>query len=258
VNLRRWAVVASIVIAVAAVLAGGALVYVRYVAPPTLQSVLARYGPAARAAWKPLFERKGVSYPPKRLALLIFKQERRVAIWAASDARQPWRYVRSYPIFAASGVAGPKLREGDFQVPEGVYRIELLNPASSYHLSMKVGYPNLFDLQMAEREGRTRLGGDIFIHGKNVSIGCVAIGDPAIEQLFTLVADTGFQRVKVVIAPNDLRVRGAAISERLPLWVGQLYRTIAAALVEFPVVLESDSAFDVPGMRKDSKVFSVR
>jgi hypothetical protein len=258
VNRRRLAVVALLVLAVAAIVAGGALVYTRYIAPaPTLQSVLARYGPAARASWKPLFARKGVSYPPRRLAILVFKRERRVAIWAA-DENRPWRYIRGYPIFAASGLAGPKLRQGDYQVPEGLYRIEYLNPASSYHLSMKVGYPNSFDLRMAKRDGRTNLGGDIFIHGKNVSIGCVAIGDAAIEQLFTLVADTGVQRARVIIAPNDLRVAGAAVRESMPLWVGQLYRTIAAALADFPVMLESDSALDVPGMSKAGKVFPIR
>jgi hypothetical protein len=259
VNLRRPVTIALIVIAVAAVLAGGALVYVQYVMPRsrTLDSVLARYGPAARAAWKPLLARKGVNYPPRRLAILVFKREQRVSIWAGND-NQPWRYIKTFPILAASGVAGPKLRQGDYQVPEGVYRIELLNPASSYHLSMKVDYPNAFDRRMAARDKRTNLGGDIFIHGKNVSIGCVAIGDPAIEQLFTLVADTGFQRVKVIMAPNDLRVRGAAVSESMPLWVGQLYRDVAAALAPFPVALESDSAFDVTGMSKAPKVFPIR
>jgi hypothetical protein len=249
---RAWKIALALLL-LAAIVAGGALVYVRYVAPqPTVASVLARYGPTARAAFNSQFARARVAYPPRHLALLIFKRERRVAVWASNE-KQPWRFIRSYPILAASGVAGPKLRQGDYQVPEGLYRIELLNPASSYHLSMKVGYPNDFDRRMAAHDHRTSLGGDIFIHGKNVSIGCVAIGDPAIEQLFTLVADTGIQRVKVIIAPNDLRVAGAPIAESAPLWVGQLYRAIAAALVEFPVALESNSALDVTGMSKARK-----
>ena len=147
----------------------------------------------------------------------MFKNERRVAVWARSGTS--WRFIRNYPILAASGHAGPKLRQGDLQVPEGVYRIEHLNPNSSYHLSMKVSYPNAFDRRMAARDGRTRLGGDIFIHGKDVSIGCVALGDRAIEELFTLVAETGHAKVKVIIAPNDLRVAGAAVP-RLAAAVG--------------------------------------
>ncbi len=255
-NARRTATIALAVIAAAAVLGGGALVYIRYVAAPTINAVLARYGPAARLAMRPFFARAGVMYPPKRLAILIFKRERRVSIWAA-DERQPWRFVRSYPILAASGVAGPKLREGDGQVPEGLYRVEWLNPASSYHLSIKVGYPNEFDRQMGTRDGRKRLGGDIFIHGKSVSIGCVAIGDTAIEQLFTVVADTGVPRTRVIIAPNDLRLAGAAMSESMPLWVGQLYRSIATALADFPVALEANSELDVNGISKE-KVLRIK
>ncbi|HKO01171.1 MAG TPA: L,D-transpeptidase family protein, partial [Thermoanaerobaculia bacterium] len=129
----------------------------------------------------------------------MFKQERRLAVWVA-DAKGPWRYLRDYPVLAASGGVGPKLREGDYQVPEGLYATENLNPASSYRLSMKVGYPNAFDRLNAAREHRTRLGGDVFIHGKNVSIGCVAMGDPAIEELFTLVAETGIAHTRVIIA----------------------------------------------------------
>lgn len=196
----------------------------------------------------PHFRRAGVSYPPKRLAILVFKRERRLSLWAQEQGQ--WRFVRHYPVLAASGHAGPKLREGDSQVPEGVYRIEHLNPNSSYHLSMKVSYPNEFDRAKAKLDGRTRLGGDIFIHGNRVSIGCVAIGDRAIEELFTLVAQTGHPRVKVIIAPNDLRAGGAVRHEDAPRWVGELYRRVRAALVPFPLPGESNAAIDVTGWMK--------
>lgn len=222
-------------------------------APRTVSDVVARYGPAARERLLPHFDRAGVAYPPRELAILVFKRERRVAVWARANGG--WRFVRDYPVFAASGHAGPKLREGDRQVPEGVYRIEHLNPNSSYHLSMKVSYPNAFDRRMAARDARTRLGGDIFIHGRDVSIGCVAIGDRAIEELFTLVAQTGHARVKVIIAPNDLRTGGAIVHRDAPVWVGQLYRVVAAALTDFPVALEARSAVDVRGMRNVPKSF---
>jgi L,D-transpeptidase catalytic domain len=215
----------------------------------TVADVLTIYGPDARRRLVPHFQRAGVAYPPKRLALLVFKQERRLTVWArGADGR--WRFIRHYPVLAASGHAGPKLREGDYQVPEGVYRIEHLNPNSSYHLSMKVSYPSPFDRDKARLDRRTRLGGDIFIHGNRVSIGCVAVGDPAIEELFTLVAETGHPRVQVVIAPNDLRVGGAVVHEDSPLWVGELYRTVRAALEPFPVAAESNTAVDVTGRAK--------
>lgn len=255
--MRRWQSIVIGLLLVAAIAAGGYVAYVRLVPQgPTVADALRRYGVAARARLQPFFKRAGIAYPPKRLALLAFKRERRLSVWA-SDGDGRWRYLRSYPILAASGNAGPKLREGDYQVPEGLYRIAWLNPASSYHLSMKVSYPNDFDRAMAAAEGRTRLGGDIFIHGKNVSIGCIAIGDPAIEELFTLVAETGAERVRVIVAPNDLRARGAIAPLDAPLWIGKLYASIAAALRDFPLAEESDLAFDVEGMRKESKVFAV-
>jgi hypothetical protein len=109
-------------------------------------------------------------------------------LWTEDTAA---RLVHRYPVLAASGALGPKLRQGDLQVPEGVYRVLWLNPNSSYHLSMKLDYPNAFDREHARRDRRTDLGGDIFVHGRAVSIGCVALGDPAIEELFVLAADTG-------------------------------------------------------------------
>lgn len=221
----------------------------------TVADVVARYGAAAKARLGPSFAKAQVPYPPKQLALLVFKRERRLSLWARGTANGPWQFIRAYPVLAASGHAGPKLREGDYQVPEGLYRIEHLNPMSSYHLSMKVSYPNEHDRRMAARDGRTRLGGDIFIHGKDLSIGCVALGDPAIEELFTLVAQTGVSHVKVIIAPNDLRAGGPILRGDTQVWAGALYRTIAAALTDFPLRMESNSVMDVHGMSKVNKVF---
>ena len=246
------------VIAIALLLGAGAFVVygrglwypllLRLSGERTVAGAVARYGGAARARLRPHFASAHLAYPPREAALLVFKRERRVALWARRGGG--WRFVRDYPILAASGHAGPKLREGDYQVPEGIYRIEWLNPNSSYHLSMKVGYPNAFDRQMAARDGRTRLGGDIFIHGKNLSIGCVAVGDTAIEELFTLAADIGHSRVGALIAPNDLRAAGAILHPTTPMWAGTLYRTLATALAEFPLAQESRSALDVRGAAK--------
>jgi murein L,D-transpeptidase YafK len=184
---------------VALLLAAGAgtaayFAYVHIRAGRSVADALRLYGPAARARVRPYIKRAGIFYPPDHLTLLVFKRERRLSVWVQQSGR--WHYLRAYPILAASGTSGPKLREGDYQVPEGLYRIAWLNPNSSYHLSMRVDYPNAFDRLMAAREKRTRLGGDIMIHGNSVSIGCVAIGDPAIEELFTLVADTNPDRVR--------------------------------------------------------------
>lgn len=219
--------------------------------PRPLDVALAKYGPAARTRLAPFFKRAGVAYPPKRVTILVFKQERRLAVWVESGSQ--WRYLRDYAVLAASGHVGPKLREGDYQVPEGVYSIEYLNPTSSYHLSMKVSYPNPDDRLQARRDHRTRLGGDIFIHGKNVSIGCVAIGDTGIEELFTLVADSGDKAI-VILAPVDLRVVSAPVDRTTPAWVVRRWQTINAALSLFPIELESNSALGVFGSPKALKI----
>ena len=150
-RVRRAIVVVVLFIAS---IAGGAFLVVRYMAMGrSVADAVGLYGRAARGRLQPYFSRAHVSYPPARVALLAFKQEKRLSVWAASRGGT-WRFIRAYPILAASGKAGPKLREGDYQVPEGIYRIAWLNPNSSYHLSMKVSYPNAFDLAHAAAEKR--------------------------------------------------------------------------------------------------------
>jgi murein L,D-transpeptidase YafK len=144
-------------------------------------------------------------------------------------------FIRGYPILAASGTAGPKLREGDNQVPEGIYQIESLNPNSAYHVSLRLNYPNAFDREQARNDGRTQLGGDIMIHGKAVSIGCVAIGDPAAEDIFTLAHDTGVKNITAVCTPVDFRKQsGAPRASTLPPWSSKLYAQLQSALSELP------------------------
>ena len=164
------------------------------------------------------------------MTLIGLKQERELQLYAAGpDGR--YKLIRSYPILAASGTLGPKLREGDMQVPEGLYRIESLNPNSSFHLSLRVSYPNAFDREQAKAERRTKLGGDIMIHGNAVSIGCIAVGDPAAEDLFVLAAETGLRNIHVILTPVDFRDGKSVPSDAsTPQWVGRLYESIKAEL----------------------------
>src|SRR6266404_8874284 len=148
----------------------------------TVSQRVAQYGAAVDQRLAPVFASRNIPYPPTRLALIGFKGERELEVWA-TDKDGTYRFVKSYPILAASGKPGPKLRQGDGQVPEGIYRIELLNPNSLYHLSLRVSYPNDFDRQQAERDGRSDPGGDIMIHGGAGSSGCLAMGDEAAEEL---------------------------------------------------------------------------
>ncbi len=200
-----------------------------YLPPPgqwTVGDVLKVYGKNAMSKLDHYFTKAKVAYPPREVALIAYKQEKKLELWARDNGE--FRLIRDYFILAASSVLGPKLRQGDLQVPEGIYHITDLNPNSHYHLSMKLNYPNEFDLIHAELDGRTDLGSDIFIHGKDASIGCLAIGDTAIRELFVLAAQVGVANVKVVIAPHDPRTYLlAANSEELPPWTSELYSMIS-------------------------------
>ncbi|MHB9026391.1 MAG: L,D-transpeptidase family protein [Armatimonadota bacterium] len=199
----------------------------------TVSDRLREYGPAARKRLASSFKKAKVAYPPRRIVLLGLKHEKTIELYAAGKG-QGLRYIRSYPILAASGVLGPKLREGDRQVPEGLYRINYLNPNSMYHLSMRVDYPNRFDREMAKRDKRSKLGGDIMIHGSNGSVGCLAMGDSVAEELFVLVADSGMGNVSVILSPYDFRKPPRVELPETPHWVPTLYKQIEAAVRKLP------------------------
>jgi murein L,D-transpeptidase YafK len=164
------------------------------------------------------------------LILVGLKQERQLELWV-SDGSPDFRFLKSYPVLAASGTLGPKLKEGDRQVPEGLYKIESLNPNSRFHLALRVNYPNTFDQEQGRRDGRTDLGSDIMIHGGSASIGCLAVGDPAAEDLFVLAAETGIKNISALLAPMDFRVRALPTNTPAsPAWTPQLYADIRNAL----------------------------
>ena len=208
--------------------------YLHFSGLRTIEDIVKEYGPRAEILLKPAFEKANVPYPPKNIALLGFKNEKSVELWAKNQSE--WKLITSFAIKAANGKAGPKLREGDRQVPEGIYQIESLNPNSSFHLSMKLNYPNEFDLSHAKEDNRQNLGGDIFIHGKSSSIGCLAMGDEVAEQLFILIHQVGISNVTVIIAPYDFRLNGISIEPKLaPSWVPELYKKIDLELKAFVV-----------------------
>lgn len=125
----------------------------------------------------------GLSYPPSRVFFRAFKQERQLEVWVASGANQPYVLFRTYAVAGQSGGPGPKRREGDLQVPEGIHRVDRFNPQSRFWLSLGINYPNASDRL---RSDRARPGGDIFIHGDNRSIGCLAMTDPKIQEIYLL------------------------------------------------------------------------
>ena len=153
-------------------------------------------------------------------------------VWV-SEGGANFLYLKTYPIRGASGKLGPKLAEGDMQVPEGLYSIESLNPNSQFHLALRVSYPNHFDKAKGVLDGRSDLGSDIMIHGKSASIGCLAMGDQAAEDLFVLAAETGIENLSVILSPVDFRILSLPANlPKGPAWVPELYADIQKELLK--------------------------
>lgn len=112
----------------------------------------------------------------------IFKQEGELEIWIQNG--DSFKLFKTYPIctFGFGGL-GPKLEEGDGMAPEGFYYVtaKQLNPYSSYHLSFNLGYPNAYD------RVHKRTGSALMVHGNCVSVGCYAMRDARIEEIYTIV-----------------------------------------------------------------------
>ena len=201
----------------------------------TVEEQIQQYGVVARQRLKTLFESKGIHYPPERTSFVAIKDTRELQVYVLGGGSK-FQFVRSYPILGASGKSGPKLREGDEQVPEGIYAIQSLEPNTPFHLGLRVNYPNAFDLAHAQEDGRANPGGDILLHGSNCSIGCIAMGDEASEDLFVLAYDTKDKKVPLIICPVDLRSDSAPEQKPTdPSWLPTLYDSIQKALVEYPI-----------------------
>ena len=131
------------------------------------------------------FAAKNLNWPPQSVFLRSFKFEKQLELWVKNDGASPYQLFKTYKICAESGTSGPKRMEGDFQVPEGFYYINDFNPNSSYHLSLGINYPNASDRILSDS---LRPGSDIYIHGNCASVGCIAITDLPIEEVYILTS----------------------------------------------------------------------
>jgi murein L,D-transpeptidase YafK len=159
---------------------------------------------------KALFAKAGLDYPPARTLLRVFKLDDTIELWAAPRHAKKFVHLKDYSVCMRSGSPGPKRRRGDMQVPEGFYEITRFNPTSQFLLSMKVGYPNRSD---RIRGYRPNPGGDIYIHGSCVTIGCLPITDRWIEELYLICLDSHWRfgkRTLVQIFPTRLNQAGKA------------------------------------------------
>ena len=132
------------------------------------------------------FEEENLNYGSP-IFIRIFKNSMEFEVWIKSDNK--FRLFKTYEICTyGSGRLGPKLRQGDGQAPEGFYFVTpgRLNPVSNFHLSFNLGYPNKYD------RIHMRTGGDLMVHGNCVSIGCYAMTNANIEEIYA-IADAAFR-----------------------------------------------------------------
>jgi murein L,D-transpeptidase YafK len=149
----------------------------------------------------------------------IYKRESELELWLGRPGDR-FALFRSYPICKWSGTLGPKLAEGDHQAPEGFYRVTLkqLNPASRHHRAFNIGFPNAFDRAL----GRT--GSALMVHGGCSSVGCYAMTDPQIDEIYTILdaaLATGQPEVDVAIFPfrlTETALQAEAASPWLAFW----------------------------------------
>lgn len=152
------------------------------------------------------------------LFMRVFKREFELEVWMQRGGR--FELFATYPICMWSGGLGPKLKQGDRQAPEGFYTVDAsaLNPNSQYHRSFNLGYPNAFD----RAHGRT--GSLLMVHGDCRSVGCYAMTNPGIAEIWTLLTaalEAGQKRVQVQafpFRPSATNMSLHAHNADLPFW----------------------------------------
>lgn len=138
------------------------------------------------AALEAELKAKKVSVTSLEVFIRIFKKEQELELWVKNKADSKFTFLKKITICASSGELGPKRKEGDYQVPEGIYDIASFNPNSSYFLALKVSYPNKSDKILVDGN---RTGGDIMIHGNCVTIGCIPLQDEPVKDVYMLCVE---------------------------------------------------------------------
>ena len=172
---------------------------------------------------------KGLTYGTP-VHLMAFKESKELEIWLEEDGGHKFRHFATLPICAFSGDLGPKLREGDRQTPEGFYNLrhEFLHPSSAYHLAIDIGFPNSLDRSL----GRT--GSLIELHGACQSIGCYAMGNSGIEEIYLLVEQSFMRGVRrATFAAYPFRPTPERLAaERDHIWF-EFWENIAGSYTKF-------------------------
>ncbi len=153
---------------------------------------------------KKMLDAQGIKPESVQIFIRAFKKERILQVWGKNKSDKTYKPLVSYPFCWTSGELGPKRRQGDMQIPEGFYVIDRFNPWSNFYLSLGINYPNQSDRLLGNKRDP---GGDIFIHGACVTIGCIPITDDKIKELYLLAVEArnnGQQNIPVHIFPARL------------------------------------------------------
>lgn len=154
---------------------------------------------------KKQFAEKNLTWPLKYMYIRSFKYDSELQVWVRNNLTDTFTLFKSYKVCALAGTMGPKRMEGDYQVPEGFYYINEFNANSMYHLSLGLNYPNPADKVLSDS---MRPGGEIYIHGSCVTVGCIPLTDPQIEELYVLSSfarGAGQEFIPVHIFPAKFR-----------------------------------------------------
>jgi murein L,D-transpeptidase YafK len=157
---------------------------------------------------KTYFSQKNISYSGFHLFIRTFKKEQTLEVWAKEEGKETYTLLHTYDFCATSGTLGPKRKEGDMQIPEGVYFINHFNPLSNFYLSLGINYPNASDKILSDPN---LPGGNIYVHGNCVTVGCIPLTDEKIKELYVLAVEArnnGQEKIPVHIFPSRLSETG--------------------------------------------------
>lgn len=173
-----------------------------------------------------LLKNKGIKTKTLQIYLRAFKLEKKIELWAKNNSDDQYQLIKEYKICRTCGKLGPKRQQRDMQIPEGFYRIDRFNPFSNFYLSLGINYPNKSD-QILGTKGK--LGGDIFIHGSCVTIGCLPITNDQIKELYLFCIEAknnGQNKIPVHIFPIRFSKKNMTVltqkykddTDKLNLW----------------------------------------
>ncbi len=152
------------------------------------------------------FTNKGLQWPPKQIYVRSFKYDSQLEVWARNDSKDDYKLFKTYKVCALSGSLGPKRIEGDYQVPEGFYYINEFKPKSEFHLALGLNYPNASDELLSDS---LKPGGDIYIHGNCITVGCIPLQNDPMEEVYllaTMAKSNGMDFIPVHVFPVRFNV----------------------------------------------------